>query len=68
VPAGTPRTVIARLHTDIAAIMKSPAFRSEALSLGYELGGEDPEQFTAYIKSELTRWGKVVRDARIKGE
>jgi tripartite-type tricarboxylate transporter receptor subunit TctC len=48
--------------------MKSPAFRSEALSLGYELGGEDPEQFTAYIKSELTRWGKVVRDARIKGE
>jgi tripartite-type tricarboxylate transporter receptor subunit TctC len=68
VPAGTPRAVIARLHTDIAAIMASPAFRAEAVSLGYELGGENPEEFTAYIKSELVKWGKVIRDAKIKAE
>ncbi len=68
VPAGTPRAVIARLHTDIAAIIASPAFRSEAANLGYELGGEDPEQFNAYIKSELAKWGKVIREAKIKAE
>ena len=67
-PAGTPRAVIARLHTDIAAIMASPAFRAEAVSLGYELGGDNPDEFTAYIRSELAKWGKVIRDAKIKAE
>ncbi len=68
VPAGTPRSVIARLHADIASIMASPAFRSEAVNLGYELGGEGPDEFTAYIKGELTKWGKVIRDAKIKAQ
>lgn len=68
VPAGTPRAVIARLHTDIASIMASPAFRTEAVSLGYELGGEGPDEFNAYIKGELAKWGKVIRDAKIKAE
>jgi tripartite-type tricarboxylate transporter receptor subunit TctC len=68
VPAGTPRAVIQRLQTEVAAIMTSPAFREDAQSLGYELGGEGAEEFSAYIKSELLRWGQVIRDGNIKAE
>jgi tripartite-type tricarboxylate transporter receptor subunit TctC len=68
VPAGTPRAVIQRLQSDVAAVMATPAFREDAQSLGYELGGEGAEEFSAYIKSELQRWGQVIRDANIKAD
>jgi len=68
VPAGTPRAVIQRLQSDVAAVMATPAFREDAQSLGYELGGEGAEEFAAYIKSELQRWGQVIRDGNIKAE
>jgi tripartite-type tricarboxylate transporter receptor subunit TctC len=68
VPAGTPRAVIQRLQMDVAAVMATPAFREEAQSLGYELGGEGADEFSAYIKSELQRWGQVIRDGNIKAE
>ena len=68
VPAGTPRAVIQRLQSDIAAVMATPAFREDAQSLGYELGGEGADEFSAYIKSELQRWGQVIRDGNIKAE
>jgi tripartite-type tricarboxylate transporter receptor subunit TctC len=68
VPAGTPSAVVQRLQSDVAAVMSTPAFRADAQSLGYELGGEGVEEFSAYIKSELLRWGQVMRDGNIKAE
>ena len=68
VPAGTPRAVIQRLQTEVAAVMASPAFREDAQNMGYELGGEGADEFSAYIKSELQRWGQVIRDGNIKAE
>ena len=68
VPAGTPRAVIQRLQSDIAAVMATPAFRAEAQNLGYELGGEAADEFSAYIKSEMVRWGQVIRDGNVKAE
>jgi hypothetical protein len=68
VPAGTPSAVVQRLQSDVAAVMSTPAFRADAQSLGYELGGEGVEEFSAYIKSELLRWGQVIRDGNIKAE
>jgi len=68
VPAGTPSAVVQRLQSDVAAVMATPAFRADAQSLGYELGGEGVEEFSAYIKSELLRWGQVIRDGNIKAE
>ncbi len=68
VPAGTPRAVIQRLQSEVAAVMATPAFRDDAQSLGYELGGEGADEFSAYIKSELLRWGQVILDGHIKAE
>ena len=46
--------------------MATPSFQQEAKDLGYELGGGQADEFAAYIKSELDRWGQVIRDAKIK--
>jgi tripartite-type tricarboxylate transporter receptor subunit TctC len=66
VPAGTPKNVIQKLQTETAAIMSTPAFVQDAKDLGYELGGGQAEEFAAYIKSELDRWGQVIREAKLK--
>ena len=68
VPAGTPRAVVQRLQADIASVVQAPAFKAEALDLGYELGGGSAEDFSAYIKSEVKRWGRVIKDANIKAQ
>ena len=68
VPAGTPKAVVQRLYAETTAIMATPSFRAEALSLGYELGGEASDEFAAYIKAEVAKWGKVIRDGKIKME
>ena len=66
VPAGTPKSAIQKLQAEVAAIMSTPAFVQDARDLGYELGGGQAEEFAAYIKSELDRWGQVIRDAKLK--
>ncbi len=68
VPAGTPREIILRLQSDIAKILASPAMKAEALAQGYEYGGESPEEFLAFIRSESARWGRVIKEANIKLE
>jgi tripartite-type tricarboxylate transporter receptor subunit TctC len=68
VPAGTPRAVVQKLQADIASVVQAPAFKAEALDLGYELGGGSAEDFSAYIKSEVNRWGRVIKDANIKAQ
>jgi tripartite-type tricarboxylate transporter receptor subunit TctC len=66
VPAGTPKAVIHKLQTETAALMATPTFVQDAKDLGYELGGGQAEEFAAYIKSELDRWGQVIREAKLK--
>ncbi len=66
VPAGTPPAIINRLHTDIAKVLNSPSYKEKGALLGYELGGEPPPEFGAFIRSEITKWGRVIKDANIK--
>lgn len=63
VPAGTPAAVIERLHTEISAIVRVPEVRARFLSLGGEPVGSTPEQFSAFFRSEVEKWAKVVRDS-----
>lgn len=68
VPAGTPKPIIQKLQADISSLMATATFKAEAVNLGYELGGASAEEFYAYIQSELTKWGRVIKDANIKAE
>jgi tripartite-type tricarboxylate transporter receptor subunit TctC len=40
--------------------------QDDALRLGTQAGGEKPEEFAAFVRSEIQKWGKVVNDAGIK--
>ena len=65
-PAGTPRPVIERLHAAVLEVMALPETRERLAAFGGEVTTSTPEEFAAYIRSEMARLGKVVRDANIK--
>ena len=67
-PAGTSREIIERLHREVAKILALPDIKQKLAAMGFDPIGNTPEQFGAYIHSEITRWSKVVRDANIKVE
>ena len=61
VPAGTPRDIIARLHSEISAVIKLPGTSERLASAGVEPMLTTPEEFAAYIESETARYAKVVK-------
>ena len=68
-PAGTPREILARLHAEVAKAAATPDLRKRFLDQGVDLvASASPEEFAAYIKSEVARYAKLARDARIKAE
>jgi tripartite-type tricarboxylate transporter receptor subunit TctC len=66
VPAGTPPAIVNRLQQEIAKVLYSKDVQNDALTLGTQAGGERPEEFAAFVRSEIQKWGKVVKDAGIK--
>jgi tripartite-type tricarboxylate transporter receptor subunit TctC len=67
-PAGTPAPVIKRLHEEIARALLLPAAKDKVFSSGQEIVAGSPQELGAYIKSEMQRLAKVIKDAGIKSE
>jgi tripartite-type tricarboxylate transporter receptor subunit TctC len=67
-PAHTPSAAVARLHREIVRVLADAALHERLADQGFEPVGNSPEEFGAYIKSEILKWGKVVRDAGIRPE
>jgi tripartite-type tricarboxylate transporter receptor subunit TctC len=68
VPARTPKLIIARLHKEIVSALRSPEIERRLLAEGSEIGGGSPEAFGAYIRSEIAKWTRVVKEAGIRVE
>jgi len=67
-PGGTPRPVVDRLYSEIGKVLKVPEIRDRLLRDGIEPVGSTPEQFLQHTRNEAAKWGKVVRDAKVKVE
>jgi tripartite-type tricarboxylate transporter receptor subunit TctC len=67
-PAGTPKAIIAKLNAEINAALKLPDVRTKLEAAGIEIQGGTPQQYAALIKSDLAKWGKVVKEAGIAAE
>jgi tripartite-type tricarboxylate transporter receptor subunit TctC len=67
-PAGTPREVVGKIHSDIAKALQMPDVRERLAGMGAEPSGESPAELAARIKAEYERWGEVVRKANIKAD
>lgn len=68
VPKGTPDAVIARLFAELNKVMNTMSYKDKAAIYGYDIGSESPAQFGQFVKDEINKWGKVIKDANIKIE
>ena len=66
VPTGTPREVVNKLHAEAARAIAVPELRKRMSAEGAEFVGDTPEQFTAFVKAEIAKWGKAVKASGAK--
>jgi len=66
VAAGTPRTIVARLNTEMNAILKEPEMRQKMQGFGFDLVGGTPEEFGALISGETAQWAPVIKKVGLK--
>ncbi len=67
-PGGTPRPIIDRYNKEIVRILHRPEIRAKLDQMQMDLVAGSPEQFSQLIRSEIPRWGKVIRDTGAKAE
>ena len=65
-PAGMPKPLVTRLHREFMEILKMPDIQQKHVEVGAEIVASTPEQFHAYLKSEVAKFGKLVKAAGIK--
>ena len=62
-PAGTPKAIVDKLNRSIAATLRLPETKERLAVLGFDPINNTPAEFTAYIKTEVTKWAKVIKDS-----
>jgi tripartite-type tricarboxylate transporter receptor subunit TctC len=67
-PALTPRPIIDRLHKAIAELVKKPIVVEELVALGIEPEADTPEEFRVLVRSEIAKWGRIVKRAGVRVE
>src|SRR5262245_980105 len=67
-PAGTPRAIIERLHTEVTKAMEQPRVKEVLIANSAEPGRTTPSQFKSYLQKEVKAWGEVVRASAVKIE
>lgn len=67
-PAKTPKALVDRLHGEIVKALHSREIEGRLIAEGSEIGGISPEEFGRYIKSEIAKWTRVVKEAGIRIE
>ena len=67
-PGGTPKNIIDRYNREIVKILNTPEIRDKLIAMEFDLVAGTPEQFSAWIRSEIPRWGKVIKATGAKAD
>ena len=67
-PAGTPKDYIRRLNAAVVRALKTRAVQDKLMELGFDIVGNTPEEFGAWIRREMVKWDKVIKDAGVRVE
>ena len=67
-PAGTPRDIVVRLNAETVRALKLPDVRQLMLAQGAEPVSDSPEQFAALVRTDIAKWGEVVRKSGAKAD
>jgi tripartite-type tricarboxylate transporter receptor subunit TctC len=62
-PAGTPPSVVGKLQGEIARALQNPEVRERIAGFGFEPVGNTPEEFGEFVKTDIARWAKVVKES-----
>ena len=65
-PAGTPQPIVARMNAELAKVLKIPAVQERMVQMGVVVASSSPDDFGKFVANEVGKWGKVVRDNKIK--
>jgi tripartite-type tricarboxylate transporter receptor subunit TctC len=67
-PAGTPKEIINRLHAETIRVVALPEVKDRLFNAGFEIVTSNPEQFAAFTRNEIQKWGKLVKAAGMKAD
>jgi tripartite-type tricarboxylate transporter receptor subunit TctC len=67
-PAATPREIVAKVNADIARVLQTPDARERLAGIGFDPMANSPRVFSDYLKSEVVKWAKVVRDSGARAD
>ena len=67
-PATLPKPVVARLHQAVNGIIREPAIRDQFARQGLEVQTLTSEQFGELLRSDVAKWGKIIRNAGVRAD
>ena len=67
-PSGTPKDVIATLYRAVTAALGDPEVRQQLATLGVDIAGDTPDEFSAYIRAEIPKWAEVIKASGAKAQ
>jgi tripartite-type tricarboxylate transporter receptor subunit TctC len=67
-PAGTPQAIVDKLHKEIVAVQQSPEVQQQFARQGASVLQMSTAEFSAFIQTEMTKWGRVVKEGKLKKE
>jgi tripartite-type tricarboxylate transporter receptor subunit TctC len=65
-PAGTPPALVNRMHEELSKALKDPGVSEKLSGQGMDIRGGGPEEFDRFLRGEIARWAKVVREGKVK--
>jgi tripartite-type tricarboxylate transporter receptor subunit TctC len=68
VPKGTPLNIVLKIQSDTFKVLSNPEIKKRLEDMGMEVVASKPEQFDAFIQSEIKKWARVISEARIESE
>jgi tripartite-type tricarboxylate transporter receptor subunit TctC len=68
VPKGTPLNIVQKIQSDTFKVLSNPEIKKRLEEMGMEVVASKPEQFDAFIQSEIKKWARVISEARIESE
>jgi tripartite-type tricarboxylate transporter receptor subunit TctC len=67
-PAGTPGEIITLVNADVRRIIENPEVKGRLGGIGFEAFGSTAEELGEFVKVQLAKWGKMIKDAGIEAE